>query len=143
MSMRLMLAKIDPEVLRAVRINGDLVGQILGGSSREDGFEDDYLALGVIAEGRAEAEHGDARWGRCYPWLAAATGADGTDDLPGHTFGYGPPFALDPERVVRVARGLAGEGWGFAAARRDGFEGLGPFYAAAAREGRAVVGGVS
>ncbi|MER7129041.1 hypothetical protein [Streptosporangium saharense] len=72
--------------------------------------------------------------GRCYPWPTAASGADGENDLPGHTFGHGPPFALDPERVARVARGLAGEGWGFAAARGDGFEGLGPFYAAA-REG--------
>ncbi|MEU1882996.1 hypothetical protein ABZ470_37320 [Streptosporangium sp. NPDC020072] len=144
MSMRLTLVRIDPEALRAVRARPDLAGEILSGHPREeDVFTDDYLALGDFAEGRAEAEHGDARWGRHYPWLAAATGADGEHDLQDHTFGYGPPFALDPERVAEVARGLAGEGWGFAAAGQDGFAGLGPFYTAAAREGGAVVGGVS
>jgi hypothetical protein len=64
----------------------------------------------------------------------------------GYEFGYGPPFVLGPVQVKVVAQGLAGEGWGFGAARADGayegFEALGPFYAAAALEGKAVVGGV-
>ncbi|WP_271222301.1 hypothetical protein [Streptosporangium carneum] len=162
MSMWLNLAKIDVEALESVRTDPALIGAILfdggrpsAGSLREnDVFGDDYRTLAAVAEGRAEAEHQTTRWGRCYPWLAAATGEDGENDVEGCEFGYGPVFVLDPGQVAVVAKGLMGEGWGFGVARRDaadgvheggyeGFEDLGPFYAAAAREGRAVVGGVS
>ncbi|WP_157594548.1 hypothetical protein [Streptosporangium amethystogenes] len=158
MSMRLNLAKIDVELLESVRANPALIGTILfnggqapAGFQREtDMFGDDYRTLGAIAEGRAEAEHETAQWRKCCPWLAAATGEDGENDVEGYEFGYGPAFVLDPGQVTAVAQGLMSEGWGFGAVRRDtangayeGFADLGPFYAAAAREGKAVVGGVS
>ncbi|MEV7008860.1 hypothetical protein [Streptosporangium sp. NPDC051022] len=156
--MWLNLAKIDAELLESVRAAPDLIGTLFSDDGRApagfrhgiDVFEDDYRTLAAVAEGRAEAEHGTTRWGGCYPWLAAATGEDGENDVEEYELGYGPVFILDPGRVAEVARGLMGEGWGFATARRgaaeeayEGFEDLGPFYAAAAREGKAVVGGVS
>ncbi|MER6508371.1 hypothetical protein ABT158_16235 [Nonomuraea sp. NPDC001636] len=71
---------------------------------------------------------------------------DGANDVAGCEVGYGPPFVLDPAQVAAVARGLAEEGWRFGAGHAGGtYEGLeapAPFYAAAAREGRAVVGAV-
>ncbi|MFI6796144.1 hypothetical protein [Streptosporangium canum] len=158
MSMRLKLAKIDVELLESVRANPDLIGTIFfnggqapAGFQREtDMFGDDHRTLSALAEARAEAEHETVRWRKCYPWLAAATGENGQNDVEGYEFGYGPAFVLDPGQVTAVAQGLMGEGWGFGAARRnaaegahEGFEDLGPFYAAAAREGKAIVGGVS
>ncbi|MEU0478391.1 hypothetical protein ABZ260_04285 [Streptosporangium sp. NPDC006013] len=70
MSMRLNLAKIDVELLESVRANPALIGTVLfdggqtpAGFQREtDMFGDDYRTLDTIAEGRAEAEHGSARW---------------------------------------------------------------------------------
>ncbi|MFI7231596.1 hypothetical protein ACIBO5_51090 [Nonomuraea angiospora] len=155
MSMRLNLAKIEAALLESVRTDPALIGTILvnvgqphAGFSREtDMFADDYRTLIAIAEGRAEAEHGTTQWRRCYPWLATATGENGANDMQGYEFGYGPAFALDPAQVTAVAQGLAGEGWGSGAVRGDGvyegFEALVPFYAAAAREGKSVVGGVT
>ncbi|MEV8635739.1 hypothetical protein AB0395_29195 [Streptosporangium sp. NPDC051023] len=162
MSMWLNLVKVDAGLLEAVRADPALIGAIVfddgqapvGFRRETDVFGDDYRTLGAVAEGRAEAEHGTTRWRGCYPWLAAATGEDGENDVEGYESGYGPAFILDPGQVAVVAQGLMGEGWGFGAARPDaaggtheggyeGFEDLGPFYAAAAREGRAVVGGVS
>lgn len=157
-SMWLNLAKIDVELLESVRANPDLIGAIffddgqapVGFHHEADAFGDDYRTLDAIAQGRAEAEHESAQWRECYPWLAAATGETGENDVEGYEFDYGPAFVLDPGQVTAIAQGLMGEGWGFGAARRDaadgayeGFEDLGPFYAAAAREGKAIVGGVS
>ncbi|MFI6742769.1 hypothetical protein ACIBI9_58590 [Nonomuraea sp. NPDC050451] len=147
MSMRLNLAKIEAALLESVRADPALIGTILvndgqshAGFSREtDMFAADYRILTAIAEGRAEAEHATTKWRRCYPWLATATGENGENDIEGYEFGYGPAFVLDPVQVTAVAEGLAGERWGSGA----GFEVLVAFYAAAAREGKAVVGGVN
>ncbi|MFF5207810.1 hypothetical protein [Streptosporangium sp. NPDC000396] len=158
MSMWLNLAKIDVELLESVQADPDLIGEIFfddgqapaGFQPETDMFGDDYRTLDAIAKGRAETEHGTAEWKECYPWLAAATGENGENDVDGYEFDYGPAFVLDPGQVAAVAQGLMGEGWGFSTAQRDtadgayeGFEDLGPFYAAAAREGKAIVGGVS
>ncbi|WP_433256089.1 hypothetical protein ACQPYK_16355 [Streptosporangium sp. CA-135522] len=158
MSMWLNLAKIDVELLESVRADPDLIGEIFfdngqapaGFRPETDMFGCDYRTLNAVAEGRAEAERESAQWRECYPWLMAATGENGENDVEGYEFDYGPAFVLDPGQVTMVAQGLMGEGWGFGAARRDaadgadeGFEDLGPFYAAAAREGKAIVGGVS
>ncbi|YCK39474.1 hypothetical protein ACNF49_37100 [Actinomadura sp. ATCC 39365] len=149
--MRLSLAKIEAALLESVRADPALVGAVFEGRLRglpleTDLFADDHRSLTAIAEGRAEAEHGTARWRQCFPWLAAATGEDGANDMAGCEVGYGPPFALDPAQVAAVARGLAEEGWKFGAGHAggayEGLEALAPFYAAAAREGRAVVGAV-
>jgi hypothetical protein len=72
--------------------------------------------------------------------------AHGTGEELPYEFCYGPGFVLDPAAVVRVAEGLAAEGWGADGAIGevlDEDEDLGRFYAAAAREGKAVIGGVS
>ncbi|MEU1721195.1 hypothetical protein [Nonomuraea sp. NPDC005692] len=149
--MRLNLAKIEAALLESVRADPALVGVVFEGRLRglpleTDLFADDHRSLTAIAEGRAEAEHGTARWRQCFPWLAAATGEDGANDMAGCEVGYGPPFALDPAQVAAVSRGLAEEGWKFGAGHAggayEGLEALAPFYAAAAREGRAVVGAV-
>lgn len=156
-SMWLKLAKIDVELLESVRANPGLIGTIFDSGQAPAGFHRgadvfgcDHRILSAVAEARAEAEHETAQWRKCCPWLAAATGENGQNDVEGYEFGYGPAFVLDPGQVTAVAQGLTGEGWGFGAARRDaaegaheGFEDLGPFYAAAAREGKAIVGGVS
>ncbi|MGW4408545.1 hypothetical protein ACWEJ6_31230 [Nonomuraea sp. NPDC004702] len=151
MSMRLSLAKIEAALLESVRADPALIGAVLEGRSRglppeTDVFADDHRSLTAIAEGRAEAEHGTARWRHCFPWLAAATGEDGANDVAGCEVGYGPPFVLDPGQVAAVARGLAEEGWRFGAGHAggtyEGLEALAPFYTAAAHEGKAVVGAV-
>ncbi|MFF4190110.1 hypothetical protein [Nonomuraea sp. NPDC001831] len=151
MSMRLSLAKIEAALLESVRADPGLIGAVLEGRSgglplETDVFADDHRSRTAIAEGRAEAEHGTARWRRCFPWLAAATGEDGANDVAGCEVGYGPPFVPDPAQVAAVARGLGEEGWGFGAGHAggayEGLEALAPFYAAAASEGKAVVGAV-
>ncbi|GII60351.1 hypothetical protein Skr01_04360 [Sphaerisporangium krabiense] len=156
--MWLNLAKIDGELLESVRAKPDLIGAIFsedgqapaGLPSETDMFGYDYQAFSVIAEARAEAEHEGEGWRTCYPWFAAAIGETGENDIEEYEFGYGPAFVLDPAQVAAIAKGLMAEGWGFGATRQspgsgayEGFEDLGPFYAAAARDGKAVVGGVS
>ncbi|WP_344491732.1 hypothetical protein [Nonomuraea monospora] len=155
MSMRLNLAKIEGALLASMRVNpATLIGAVFlddgrarQGFSREaDMFVDDYRTLIAVAEGRAEAEHGTVRWKKCYPWLATATGESGENDVAGSVLGYGPAFVLDPAEVTAVAQGLVGEGWGAGkvrAGRFEGFEALVPFYVEAARQGKAIVGGVS
>jgi len=71
-------------------------------------------------------------------------------------FCYGPAFFLTPEEVRQVAQGLVAEGWtGDTTAgdwyqenedaeyENDEFDDLGRFFAAAAAEGKAVIGGVN
>ncbi|MFI7416127.1 hypothetical protein [Nonomuraea sp. NPDC049684] len=151
MSMRLSLVKIEAALLESVRADPALIAAVFEGRSpglplETDVFADDHRSLTAIAEGRAEAEHGTAGWRQCFPWLAAATGEDGANDVAGCEVGYGPPFVLEPAQVAAAARGLAEEGWRFGAGHAggayEGLEALAPFYAAAAREGRAVVGAV-
>ncbi|GCD92686.1 hypothetical protein [Embleya hyalina] len=116
---------------------------------RADSYMCDYRLLAAVAESRARAEEGTADWESAYPWLARATGNDG-DVVEEYEFCYGPAFVLAPDEVRRVAEGLVAEGWvrGGRAARWEEeredheLEDLGPFFAAAAAEGRAVIGGV-
>ncbi|OPC77412.1 hypothetical protein B4N89_43685 [Embleya scabrispora] len=116
---------------------------------RADSYGLDYRLLAAVAESRARAEEDTADWEAAYPWLARATG-HGCDVVDEYEFCYGPAFVLGPDEVRRVAEGLVAEGWSRdgRAARWDGeredheLEDLGPFFAAAAAEGRAVIGGV-
>ncbi|MFE5334181.1 hypothetical protein ACFRCG_48090 [Embleya sp. NPDC056575] len=117
--------------------------------SRADSFGVDYRLVAAVAESRARAEQDTADWEAVFPWLARATGHE-CDEVEEYEFCYGPAFVLAPDEVRRVAEGLVAEGWA-----RDGgaarwgeereeheLEDLGPFFAAAAAEGRAVIGGV-
>ncbi|GII97561.1 hypothetical protein Ssi02_77920 [Sinosporangium siamense] len=111
--MRLNLAKIEVALLQSVKADPSVIGTILFAPGQTTaGFSADYRILSAVAEGRAEAEHKSARWKTFYPWLAAATGEDGENDVVGTEFGYGPGFLLDPGQVVAIAHGLMGEGWG-------------------------------
>jgi hypothetical protein len=151
MSMWLNLAKISPELMREIRERPELIEVLFfdedlpGFDSERDVYGYDYRLLNDIADGRAKAE-GETDWRTVYTWMAEATGESGAE-LEGYEFAYGPAFLLDPSRVARVAKGLMGEGWGFKArsqhADYEEFDDLGPFFAAAVREGKAVVGGIS
>ncbi|WP_157968562.1 hypothetical protein [Streptomyces geranii] len=130
--MRLKLARIGPALLEAMREAVRPTPGLVGDLSFH-GY--DYRVLDAVAEGRAEAEEGTADWRTAYPWLARATG-HGCATVEGYEFGYGPAFVLTPDEVRQVADGLRAEGWAGA------FEDLDPFFAAAAAEGEAVIGGV-
>jgi hypothetical protein len=103
-------------------------------------------------------------WREYYAWLARATGENEADHLPGYEFTYGPAFAFTSADVQPMADGLAEESWSLDEddARElsgtgeeeeeeedgvepefDDFIDLVPFFAAAAREGKAIVGGIS
>lgn len=146
MSLWLTLAKIAPPVLAEARQSPALIDALFSGGNDPallpqgfrpglDSHGEDFRALGDTAEGRAEVEEGESDWRSAYPWLARATG-HGCEVVEEYEFGYGPAFVLTPDEVRQVAKGLVGEGW----AR---FLGLGPFYAAAAAEGKGVIGGVN
>ncbi|WP_431971013.1 hypothetical protein [Nocardia sp. bgisy134] len=161
MSMWLELAKIEPSLLEEMREKPELIHTVFfsendsaplpGGLRRvADFYGYDYRTLSAIAEGRAEAEKGTADWRDAYPWLARATG-DHCDVIAGYEFCYGPAFVLTPNEVRQVTEGLVAEGWvlGTTVAdwdeenEDDEFEDLCPYFAAAAAEGKAVIGGVS
>ncbi|MFF4273633.1 hypothetical protein [Streptomyces sp. NPDC001536] len=140
MSMWLKLAKIEPSLL----------GAVPEGGPEPDFHAFDFRTLTAVAADRAEVEEGAAEWTKVYPWLARSTG-HGCEVVEGHEFGYGPGFVLTPDEVRQVAVGLVAEGWtrrGTTAADWDeegedhGLEDLGPFFTAAASEGKAVIGGV-
>jgi hypothetical protein len=107
MSMQLTLAKIDADLLDAIRGEPRLLGRILGGDDRplpdgatlaaEDRFSADYRTLDAIAGTQA-----------ARTWFDQATG--GTDTVD-YDMNYGPAFVLSPTRVIEVAAGLAAEGW--------------------------------
>ncbi|MFK0160663.1 hypothetical protein ACIQVK_52585 [Streptomyces sp. NPDC090493] len=148
MSMWLKLTKIEPALLMAVR-----EGAVLSAfRTRADSYGCDHRILSTIAEGRAEAEEGTTDWTKAYPWLARSTGHGcAAVEEKEYESGYGPAFVLTPDEVRQVAEGLMAEGWattGTTAAdwtgesEDHGLEDLGPFFAAAAAEGKAVIGGV-
>ncbi|WP_432087535.1 hypothetical protein [Streptomyces sp. bgisy095] len=161
MSMWLDLVKIDSSLLAVLRERPELIGALFfeddvpeplvsGVHPTGDSFGHDYRLLAEVAEGRAEAEKGTSDWRTAYPWLARATGED-CRTVEGFEFGYGPAHFLTPDEVGQVAEGLVGERWtdrtsaahwNAGAGERD-FDDLVPFFAKAAEEGRAVVGGVS
>jgi hypothetical protein len=153
--MWLTLAKLEPALLAAVRGTPGFPGTVLGGGGGEGGavltgplgggfrpetdrHGEDCRTLDQDAEGRAEVEEDAADWRTVYPALARATGQGpetGEQGAPEEQYGYGPAFVLSPDEVREVSEGLEREGWA-------PFLELGPFYAAAAKEGRAVVGAV-
>ncbi|MFF3373545.1 hypothetical protein ACFYXF_11420 [Streptomyces sp. NPDC002680] len=140
MSMWLKLTKLEPSLLKSALEEFRRTG---------DSFGCDYRLLSAVAEGRAEVEEGTADWTKAYPWLARSTG-HGCVVIEEHRFGYGPAFILTPDEVRQVAKGLVAEGWAVGATAADwdgesedhGLQDLGPFFAAAAAEGKAVLGGV-
>ena len=167
--MWLSLAKVNPGLFAEIRANPDLLDAIFfdegdrpdGLNERSDVFGCDYRTLSAVAEGCAEAEEAGTDWREHYAWLARATGEDEADHLPGYEFTYGPAFAFTAADVQRVAEGLAEESWsldeddvrelaGTGGDEEDGdepefddFIDLVPFFSAAAREGKAIVGGIS
>lgn len=128
----------------------------------------DYRTLTMIAEGLAEHLGSPASFEEQDTWLSKA--AHGLGDLLDYDFCYGPAFVLTPAQVAEIALGLAEEEDAVQAAGgadaadpddeadpdqeiiaqaaadlddEDDDEDLGVFYAAAAREGKGMVGGVS
>ena len=102
MSMQLTLAKIDADLLDAIRREPRLLDRILGNDDRpllaaEDRFLADYRVLDAIA-GTLTAR----------TWFDQATGGTDTVDFD---MNYGPAFVLSPAHVLEVAAGLAAEGW--------------------------------
>ncbi|MDR6980776.1 hypothetical protein J2X68_007518 [Streptomyces sp. 3330] len=160
MSMWLALVKIDPAMLSAVRERPELTGALFfeddvpeplvsGVHPTGDCFHYDYRLLSDMAEGRSEAEEGTPKWHTAYPWLARATG-ENCSTVEGSELGYGPAHFLTPHEVGQVAAGLAGEHWTSRASAphwdaeaedRD-FDDIVPFFARAAAEGKAILGGV-
>jgi hypothetical protein len=159
MSMWLNLAKVEPELLKAIRAQPKLLDalffstpssetQLSGFHPETDTFGYDYRVLTAIAAGRAEDERQMTHWTESYPWLAKATGSEG-EIIEEYEFCYGPAFLIAPEDVPKVAGGLAEEHWDLDLDEEDRndeldvFEGLAPFFATAAGEGKAIIGGVS
>ncbi|MFJ2938215.1 hypothetical protein ACIO8G_36345 [Streptomyces sp. NPDC087219] len=144
MSMWLTLTKIEPALIeQALEGRGPLVR-----GSKGDSFACDYRVIDAVAEGRAEVETGAADWTSVYPWLAASVG-HGCAAVDEHRLSDASGFVLTPDEVCRVAEGLIAEGWAttsaavWAASSQDrGLEDLGPFFAAAAAEEKAVLGKV-
>ncbi|MGX2994540.1 hypothetical protein JNUCC64_09615 [Streptomyces sp. JNUCC 64] len=141
---------IRHEVLDAVFFGG-------GGGPAPDGFRPvgdsfghDYRSLIELAEDRARVEGDSPVWEAAYPWLARATGR-GCEVVDGFGFRYGPAFTLGTAEVREVAAGLAREHWSRSVRAADwdvrredqDLDDLVPFFAAAATEGRCVIGGVS
>lgn len=161
MSMWLELVKIDLPLLAQVRHNRELIAALFRGPGEDmpplpgfrrgaDAYGHDYRIISAIAESRAEVEEGSADWTVAYPWLAMASGHGG-EVVDEYEFVYGPAFVLTPDEARQVAQGLVAEGWARRAvpcdwdetSEDDGFEDLAPFFAAAAAEGKAVLGGVN
>lgn len=93
----------------------------------------DYRTLLAMVEGMEEAEI-DCRWTRCV----MGEGDEGS--ALDFEFTYGPAYVFSPKEVVAIAEGLAGEAWD----PEDDFEeNIARFFAFAAKEGQAVVGGVN
>lgn len=161
MSMWLDLVKIDPALLAEIRTSPQLIDALFDEDDipaplttavhrTADFFGHDYRLLAELAEDRAKVERNTADWHTAYPWLARATGHD-CPTVEAYDFGYGPAHFLTPDEVARVAEGLRAEHWSPGARAthwdpgaedRDLTE-LVPFFAKAAQEGKAVLGGVS
>ncbi|MER5201440.1 DUF1877 family protein [Streptomyces sp. NPDC002755] len=161
MSMWLGLVKIDPSLLSALQQHPESISALFfeddmpeplvsGVHPTADSFGCDYRQLSDLAAGRSQAEQDTVEWQTAYPWLARATG-ENCSTIEEFEFGYGPAHFLTPDEVGQVAQGLAGENWTSRAAaahwhteaEEKDFDDLVPFFAKAAAEGKAVLGGVS
>ena len=169
--MWLNLAKVRPELLAAIRAEPALIerlffedgGPVDGVDPDRDVFGCDYLTLSAVAAARARGDSTDEGgldrfadmdedWRESQPWLSRAVG-DETQLIDAYEFTYGSAFYLDADDVVAVRDGLVEEGWTFddvgddepekGEPEFDDFVDLLPFFEAAAREGKAIVGGVS
>jgi hypothetical protein len=77
-----------------------------------------------------------------FAWMVRAI--NGIGETLDYECGYGPAFIVPAEQVVAVADGLVAEGW--ESAREYGetvAHGVFDFYAEAAANGKAIIGGVS
>jgi hypothetical protein len=169
MSMWLNLAKVSPALLAEIRTRPDLLDALFfEESSGIEGFDPhadvlgcDYRTLSAIAEAMAGHDDPALDWRDQYPGLSRATGEADVEYLDGYEFTYGPAFAIAPEDLPAVLESLVAEDWTYddldeleegdtdaAEADEDDelmygdVEDLVPFFEAAAREGKAVVGGI-
>ena len=169
MSIWLNLAKVPENLLRKIIARPDLLEalffevdsdtpddrpEIVGAVSSRDILGCDYRTVNAVADALArEAGAGDD-WRTNLPWLAQAVGADPAHPINDYRFTYGPAFFIQAHEVAAIRDGLIAEGWSFPETVRDepdpdadyiyeDFVDLVPFYEAAAREGKAIVGGVS
>lgn len=142
------MAKISPDLLAILRARPALTERLFDGPDDaapltgfdpdRDAFGSDYRILSAIAEA-IQAEHPPFAEERS--WLSYAV--HGTDDTLDVELGYGPAFVLDPAEVARLAAGQTDDA-GHADPEHDGPDaegdgGIDDFFAAAAREGRAII----
>jgi len=141
-SMSLYLVKVAPTLGERIQADPKLLLQVWGEVDRvdpdiadldedRDTLLEDYLCLGRILQEEP---------GR-YSWMERAL--HGTGEVVDFEYGYGPGFLIRAEQAAQIAAGLAEEGWW-----RPGDEvvtvdhAIAAFYAAAAEEGRTVIGGI-
>ena len=163
--MWLNLAKVSEGLLREIIARPDLLTtlffeddsetpEILGTVTSRDILGCDYRSVNAIAEGTARQAGAGDYWRTGLPWLARAVGEDPEHPIDEFRFTYGPAFYIEVREVAAIRDGLIAEGWSFPETVRDepdpdaeyiyeDFMDLVPFYEAAAREGKAIVGGVS
>jgi hypothetical protein len=172
MSMWLNLAKVSPDLLAEIRARPDLFDRLFfedesglpdGVTARTDILGCDYLTINALAESLARESGVDPEWRTGLPWLARAVGDDPPHAIDEYEFCYGSGFYVEPGEVAAIRDGLISEGWPTPddladddadedddaveeaedAYEYDDFVHLIPFFDAAAREGKAIVGGVS
>jgi hypothetical protein len=171
MSMWLMLAKVPPAMLDRALATPEILDGIFTEDDPPAGFDPrrdllgcDYRTLLAVARARAGSEEAgseeaDGGWPPAYPWLGRAVGespAHGGLQLD-YELTYGSAFGLPADAVLQVTAGLVEEGWALLLGGADEGEVDGdeeepyefddfvdvlPFYEAAMREGKAVIGGV-
>lgn len=97
----------------------------------QDKLLEDYLHLSRILLDQPDR----------YPWMTRAL--HGTGEVVDFEYGYGPGFMVGADMAAQIVAGLAEEGWW-----RPGDEvvtvdhAIAAFYAAAADQGRTVIGGI-
>jgi hypothetical protein len=142
MSMSLYLVKVTPAAGERIEADPELLLQIWGAVDRvdpdfadvdedQDKLLEDYLGLSRILFDQPDR----------YPWLERAL--HGTGEVVDFDFGYGSGFVVKAGAAAQIVAGLAEEGWW-----RPGDEvitvdqAIAAFYAAAADQGRTVIGGI-
>lgn len=141
MSMWLEYAKVSKETLERIKdtpkpmIDAIWFGEgdpVEGVDLDSDVIGLDYRTLVAMWEGMEEV-------GLDMPWTQRATGED-FGNVVDYELSYGPVFYFTPQEVSELASGLTEDEWDV----EDDFEeNIGRFFAIAAREGKAVIGGIS